>query len=100
MRCSMRASSSGRGIVRRKKSKKEELRVKKEEAEGGFLSSGRVRWGLFRLATQAPEQVAGHDVGDHSKQHQEHRHPKNPTVMHSLPARTMRMISVMLVHGN
>jgi hypothetical protein len=57
------------------------------------LSSGRVRWGLFRRATQAPKQVAGHDVGDHGKQHQEDRDPKNPTVVHSLPARRMRMIS-------
>ena len=65
----MQASSSGRGIVRRKKSKKEELRVKKEEAEGGFLSSGRVRWGLLGRATQAPEQIAGYDIGDHGKQH-------------------------------
>ena len=61
------------------------------------LSSGRVRWRRFRLATQAPEQVASHDVGDHGKQHQKHRDPKNPAVVHPLPARTMRMSIVVLV---
>jgi hypothetical protein len=61
------------------------------------LSSRRVRWGRFRLATQAPEQVAGHDVGDHGKEHQKHRDPKNPAVVHSLPPRTMRMSIVALV---
>ena len=80
------------GHCKAKESKKEELRVKKE-----VLSSGRVRWGLFRLATQAPRQVAGHHVGDHSKQHQEYSDPKNPTVVYSLPARAMIMAAVVLV---
>ena len=64
-----------------------------------------MRWRRFRLATQAPEQVASHDVGDHGNQHQKHRNPKNPAVLHTLPARTMRMSIVVfvimpgLVHG-
>jgi hypothetical protein len=62
-----------------------------------ILSSGRVRWGLFGLATQAPGEVAGHDIGDDGKQHQEHRHPKNPTVVHSLPGRRMRMVLVIML---
>jgi hypothetical protein len=72
-------------------------------AEGLF--SRRVRWGRVRLATQAPEQVASHDVGDHAQQHQKHRDPKNPAVVHPLPASTMRMsiavfvIMSALVHG-
>ena len=61
------------------------------------LSSGRVRWRLFRLATQAPEQVASRDVGDHGKQHQEHGDPKNPTVVHPLPTSVMGMTFVMFV---
>ena len=61
------------------------------------LSSGGARWGLFRLATQTPKQVAGHHVGNHSKQHQEHSDPKNPTVVHSLPARAMIMAAVVLM---
>jgi hypothetical protein len=61
------------------------------------LFPGRVRWERFRLATQAPEQVAGHDVRDHGKQHQKQRDPKNPAVVHPLPARTMRMSFVVLV---
>jgi len=44
---------------------------------------------------ECPEKVAGHDVGDDGEQHQENRHPENPTVVHSPPAR--RTISVMLV---
>ena len=56
-----------------------------------------MRWRRFRLAAQAPEQVASHDVGDHGNQHQKHRDPKNPAVVHTLPARTMRMSIVVLV---
>jgi len=44
-----------------------------------------------------PEKVAGHDVGDDCEQHQENRDPKNPTVVHSPPARSVRMTVVMLV---
>jgi hypothetical protein len=61
------------------------------------LSSGGARWRLFRLAPQAPRQVAGHHVGDHGKQHQEHSDPENPTVVHSPPARAMIMAAVVLV---
>jgi hypothetical protein len=61
------------------------------------LSSGGARWWLLRLATQAPGQVAGHNVGDHGKQHQEYGDPKNPTVVHSLPARAIGMITVALM---
>jgi len=46
---------------------------------------------------ERPEKVAGHDVGDDGEQHQENRDPENPTMMHSPPARGMRMIVVMLV---
>ena len=56
-----------------------------------------MRWRRFRLATQAPEEVASHNVGDHGKQHQKHRDPKNPAVVYTLPARTMRMSIVVLV---
>jgi hypothetical protein len=49
------------------------------------------------MATEAPRQVAGHHVGDHSKQHQEHSDPKNPAVVHSLPARAMIMAAVVLM---
>jgi len=61
------------------------------------LSSSGARWWLFGPAAQAPRQIASHHVGDHSKQHQEHSDPKNPTVVHSLPARTMIMAAVVLV---
>jgi len=44
-----------------------------------------------------PEKVAGHDVGDDAQQHQKNRHPENPTVVHSPPARSVRMTVVMLV---
>jgi hypothetical protein len=44
-----------------------------------------------------PEKVAGHDVGDDGEQHQENGDPENPTVVHSPPARSVRMIVVMLV---
>ena len=47
-----------------------------------------------------PEQIAGHDVGDDGKQHQKHRDPKDPAVVHSLPARATRMMSLVLVHGS
>ena len=47
--------------------------------------------------TQAPEQVAGHDVRDDGKHHQEHGDPKNLTVVHSLPARVMGMTFMMSV---
>jgi hypothetical protein len=46
---------------------------------------------------KCPEKVAGHDVGDDSEQHQENRHPENPAVVHSPPARSVRMTVVMLV---
>jgi hypothetical protein len=62
-----------------------------------ILSSGRLRWGRVRLATQAPEQVAGHDVSDHGQQHQKDRHPKNPAVVYPFPTGTMRMSFVVLV---
>src|SRR5881227_1616641 len=61
------------------------------------LSSGGARRRRFWLATKAPGQVAGRHVGNHCKQHQEYGDPKNPTVMHSLPARAMRMIAVVLM---
>src|SRR6266700_2209517 len=61
------------------------------------LSSSGARWRLFRLATQAPGQVAGHHVSDHGKQHKEYGDPKNPTVVHSLPARAMGMIAMVLM---
>jgi hypothetical protein len=41
---------------------------------------------------KCPEKVAGHDVGDHGEQHQENRHPENPTVMHSPPARSVIVV--------
>ena len=44
-----------------------------------------------------PEKVAGHDVSDDAQQHQKNRHPENPTVVHSSPARSVRMTVVMLV---
>ena len=44
-----------------------------------------------------PEKVAGHDVSDDAQQHQKNRHPENPTVVHSPPARSVRMTVVMLV---
>jgi hypothetical protein len=44
-----------------------------------------------------PEKIAGHDVGDDAQQHQKNRHPENPTVVHSPPARSVRMTVVMLV---
>jgi hypothetical protein len=46
-----------------------------------------MRWGRFRLTTQAPGQVASHDAGDHGQQHQKQRDPKNPAVVHPLPAK-------------
>ena len=49
------------------------------------------------MATQAPEQVASHDVGDHGKQHQKERDPKNPAVMHPLPARMMMNFVVLVI---
>ena len=52
-----------------------------------------LRWPM----TQAPEQVAGHDVRDDGKHHQEHGDPKNPTVMHPLPTSVMGMTFVMFV---
>jgi hypothetical protein len=55
------------------------------------------RWRLFRLAIQAPRQVAGHHIDDYGNQHEEYGDPKNPTVVHSLPARAMGMIAVMLM---
>jgi hypothetical protein len=61
------------------------------------LPSGGARWRLFWLATQAPGQIAGRHVGNHGKQHEEHGDPKNPTVVHSLPARAMGMIAVVLM---
>jgi hypothetical protein len=54
-------------------------------------------WRLFRLATQAPGQVAGHHIDDYGNQHEEYGDPKNPTVVHSLPARAMGMIAVVLM---
>ena len=44
-----------------------------------------------------PEKVAGHDVNDDAHQHQKNRHPENPTVVHSPPARSVRMTVMMLV---
>jgi hypothetical protein len=44
-----------------------------------------------------PEKVAGHDVGDDGEQHQENRDPEDPTVVHSPPARSVRMTVVVLV---
>jgi len=44
-----------------------------------------------------PEKVAGHDVGDDAQQHQKNRDPENPPVVHSPPARSVRMTVVMLV---
>jgi hypothetical protein len=46
---------------------------------------------------ECPKEVAGHYVGHDGEQHQENRDPKDPTVMHSTPARSVRMIVVMLV---
>jgi len=46
---------------------------------------------------ERPEKVAGHDVSDDAQQHQKNRHPENPTVVHSPPARSVRMTVVMLV---
>ena len=46
---------------------------------------------------ERPEKVAGHDVGDDGEQHQKNRDPENPTVVHSSPARSVRMTVVMLV---
>ena len=67
------------------------------KGERQVLFNRRVRCGQFRLSTQAPKQVAGHDVGSDGKQHQKHRDPKNPAVVHTLPAWTMRMSIVVLV---
>jgi hypothetical protein len=44
-----------------------------------------------------PEKVPGHDVGEDGEQHQKNRNPENPTVMHSTPARSVRMTVVILV---
>jgi hypothetical protein len=44
-----------------------------------------------------PEKVASHHVGGDGEQHQKNRNPENPTVMHSTPARSVRMPVVMLV---
>jgi hypothetical protein len=46
---------------------------------------------------ERPEKIAGHDVSDDAQQHQKNRHPENPTVVHSPPARSVRMTVVMLV---
>ena len=46
---------------------------------------------------ECPEKVAGYDVGHDGEQHQENRDPKDPTVMHSTPARSVSVIVVMLV---
>jgi hypothetical protein len=58
---------------------------------------GPTDWQLFRLATEAPGQIAGHYIDDYGNQHEEYGDPKNPTVVHSLPATAMLMIAVMLM---
>jgi hypothetical protein len=54
------------------------------------------------VPAKCPEEVAGHDVGDHGEQHQENRDPENPTVVHSPPARStfsvMLVIMLLIVH--
>jgi hypothetical protein len=52
---------------------------------------------FLSLPMKRPEKVAGHDVSDDAQQHQKNRHPENPTVVHSPPARSVRMTVVMLV---
>lgn len=52
---------------------------------------------FLSLPMERPEKIAGHDVSDDAQQHQKNRHPENPTVVHSPPARSVRMTVVMLV---
>ena len=46
---------------------------------------------------ERPEKVAGHDVDNDGEEHQENRDPENPTVVHSPPARSVRMTVVIIL---
>ena len=46
---------------------------------------------------ERPEEIAGHDVGNNGEEHQENRDPENPTVVHSTPARSVRMTAMILL---
>ena len=62
-----------------------------------FFDLSTLNFLFLSLPMKRPEKVAGHDVGDDGEQHQENGDPENPTVMHSAPARCLRMTVVMLV---